>query len=456
MTRKAIIFVDTEKTLDGVAVPLVAISGVPLLKRIVLDVRRAEIEKIVLVLDKPHAKIEELLLDKKIGAMNVVPLFMTDADWQTGVLNERDASAIVLTADRLYDFRLLAALRNLRLNGNKASVSIDAKLGITSTAAENRYTVYDGRVTETDSLPQKSHASDVGAYVFDRQTLEHVINLTSEQRDDYASALIGNGEAQLFDIGNGFVQRLAVRDDVRRAERRIVRYIWKETDGFHARWNKKVALPFIKLLLKTLITPNMISVAGVFVSLAAGYCFLQGEYFYYLCGALLSYISALFDHADGSVARLKSMESAFGCYFEQVCDFAYYFSFAVGITGGLYRETGNPVYLTLGGALLFGTLVSLFTVSYQRKEFAKNPSQLAAEAQRTFEANKQNPIYRFGRLTYFVVKRPVLPYYLFILTVLGALPFVLSIAALGANLFWMIQLYSNRLFRSRAETNYSS
>lgn len=453
MTRKAILFVDTEKTLEGVPTPLVKISGVPLLKRIALDLRRAEVEKIIVVLDKPHAGVEEILRDKKIS---IAPLVMTSEDWRTKAIDNRDASAMVLTADRLYDFRMLAALRTARLDDHQVLVSVDLKSSDVPREAERRYTVYDGRIIESDSSPPEITGEDVGVYVFNRASLEHAVTLTAEQRAEFARTLVARSEAAQFDIGNGFVQKIETRRDVRRAEQKIIRYIWKETDGFHARWNKKVALPFIKLLLKTPITPNMISVGGVFVSLAAGYFFLQGNYFYYLAGALLSYVSALFDHLDGSVARLKSMESAFGCYFEQVCDFAFYFSFAVGITGGLYRETGNPVYLTLGGAVFFGTVVSLLTLSYQRKEFAKNPSQLAGHAHRTFEANKQNPIYRFGRTTYFVVKRPVLPYYLFILTALGALPVVLAIAALGANLFWMIQLYSNRLFRSRAETNFSN
>jgi phosphatidylglycerophosphate synthase/choline kinase len=453
MIRKAILFVDTNQTFDGTPVPLVKISGVPLLKRILLDARRAEIESLVVILDKPHARIEDILRDKKIAT---APLFMTGEDWQSDAINKRDESAIVLTADRLYDFRLLAALHKARLENHKALVGVDLKQSGAVHEAEQRYTVYDGRIVEDDLVSPEHAESTVGAFVFNRETLEHVVNLTAAQRIEYARSLVEKGDAARFDIGNGFVQKIESRVDVRSAEQRIIRYIWKETDGFHARWNKKVALPVIKLLLKTPITPNMISVGGVFVSLAAGYFFLQGAYLYFIAGAVLSYISALFDHLDGSVARLKSMESAFGCYFEQVCDFAFYFSFAVGITGGLYRETGNPFYLTLGGALLFGTLVSLFTLSYQRKEFAKNPSQLAGQAHRTFEANKQNPIYRFGRTTYFVVKRPVLPYYLFILTALGMLPVVLFIAALGANLFWMIQLYSNRLFRSRAETNFSS
>ncbi len=457
MTKRAVLFVDVEKIFEGAPLALVEISGVPLVKRIVLDLKRAGIVDVLVALNKPSAPVEIFLHRERLG---VRVLRMTSSDLQAELLKDKERGALLVGADRLYDFRALSALAGEELNGYKVLVGVDLKTPEALPEAERRYTTNDGKLIENFSdvkaLSEGFSGREVGADVFRGDALITALNLSSEERREYARSLVERGEAALFDIGNGFVQFIASRADVRRAEQRIWRYIWKETDGLHARWNKLLALPFIKLLLKTPITPNMISVMGVFVSLAAGYFFSVGNHWYSIIGAILSYVSSLFDHMDGSIARLKSMESAFGSYFETVCDFVYYFSFAVGISVGLYRASGNQLYLFLGGALLFGTLVSLFTLSYQRKEFAKDPSKLAGQAHGVFEANAHNPIYRFGRTTYFVVRRPVLPYYLFILTVLNLLPVVLFIAALGANLFWTIQLYSNRLFRhdtrSSAET----
>ncbi len=448
MIKKAVLLVDTTEAIDGVPAALVEISGVPLLRRIALDLRRAEINRIVVVLDKPDGAIEELL-----AQLGIKPLFKTNDDWQTEALEGRGEDALLLTANRLYDFRSLAALAGVRMNGYKALISIDLNPPGVWREVEGRYAVYNGKLLANDALePQAFHDGRIGAYALTHQSLENAINLTEAERQECARLLVEQDGAAYFDVGNGFVQPIASHTDVREAGQRILRYVWKETDGVHARANKRLALPFIKLLLKTPVTPNMISVAGVFVSLAAGYFFSLGSYRYYLLGALVSYVSALFDHFDGSIARLKNMESAFGCYFEQVCDFAYYFSFALGVSVGLYRETNNQSYLFLGAAFFFGALAGLLTISYQRKEFAKNPSHLATQAQRKLEDNKQNPIYRFGRTAYFLAKRPVMPYYVFIFTVLGMLPFILFMAALGANLFWTIQLYSNRLFRQRAES----
>jgi len=449
MIKKALLLVSTSEMIENLPVALAHISGVALLKRIVLDLRRAKVSRIVVVLDKPHEGIERLLARPEIG---IRPICTTDDDWRERALEGRGEDALLLDANRLYDFRTLAALAATRLGDLKALISIDLNPSDATREPERRFTVYDGKPLENGFIEnQNLSAHRVGACALNHQLLEEFIALPREQRYETASQLVAQDEAAFFDVGNGFVQPISSQKDLRVAEKRILRYVWKETDGIHAHANKRLALPIIKLLLKTPITPNMISVAGVFVSIAAGYFFSRGSYPYFVLGAAISYLSALFDHFDGSVARLKNMESAFGAYFEQACDFAYYFSFAIGVTIGLYRETNNQTYIFLGAALIFGAMAGLLTISYQRKVFASNPSQFGAQAQRKLEDNKQNPIYRFGRNTYFFAKRPVMPYYVFFFAVLDMLPFILFMAALGANLFWSIQLYSNRIFRQRAE-----
>ncbi|MBI4484363.1 MAG: CDP-alcohol phosphatidyltransferase family protein [Acidobacteria bacterium] len=134
-------------------------------------------------------------------------------------------------------------------------------------------------------------------------------------------------------------------EDIPRANRKVLGYIWKETDGIYAAWNKKLALPLIRALARTPISPNVISLLGLVVAIAAGALFAQGRYSLAVAGALLAYLSSLLDHCDGSVARIKHQESAFGCWLETACDYGFYLSIATGWTLGLHRQTGNPVYL---------------------------------------------------------------------------------------------------------------
>lgn len=448
MIKKALIYVDTSKAIDKRPTAIVPISYVTLIKRIVIDCRRAGVNEVVIVLDRPNHAIENYLSRQKFG---ISVKWIAGDHWRDEFLTNWDSEVLVLFGDRLYDARALVRFVETNIEDFEAVSAVDLKSQDAITIADSRFAPNDGKLMAFDeSLKALEH--QIGAYILTTKAFAEVESLQENDVREHCSSLIEKGEGLCYDIGNGFVQPIRSRSDVKKAEKRILRYIYKETDGIHARWNKKLIRPFIRLVLKTPLTPNMISLVGVCVSLAAGYTFSLGAYQYYLLGAVLSYVSALVDHMDGSIARLKGKESAFGCYFEQFCDFMYYFSFATGMTVGLYHETNNELYLILGGAFFFGTFMSLLTLSYQRKEFAKNPSQLAGMAVRKLES-ASNPIFRFARKTAFLVRRPVAPYYIFIFSALDLLPVLLFLCVVAANLYWTIQLSSNKLFKAGAETS---
>jgi len=184
----------------------------------------------------------------------------------------------------------------------------------------------------------------------------------------------------------------------------------------------------------------------VIVSIFSGYFYFRGEYKWAVVGGLLAVASSLLDHIDGSIARMKSKESAFGAHFDTICDYVFYVSFCIGATAGLYKGSGNPVYIWMGVAVLFGTLISLLITSYGRSNKVSNASLYATETLKRIDANSHNQILWLGRKVYFIARRPALPYYLLLFTVIGLLPFVLFMMALGTNLFWLYHVYTNKLF----------
>ena len=140
-----------------------------------------------------HAAVEQLLDDKKI---NVKPLFMTDAGWQSEAMKGLGDGALVLAADRLCDYRLLAALGRLKLNGYKAVTAVDLRPPHAAHEAERRYTVYDGKLIEPAALaPEEFARAGTGVYVFTHETLRHALAMDEERRREYARALTEAGEA---------------------------------------------------------------------------------------------------------------------------------------------------------------------------------------------------------------------------------------------------------------------
>ncbi|GBC83180.1 Bifunctional IPC transferase and DIPP synthase [bacterium HR10] len=443
MIKRAIVLVRTEPTLDGVPIPLVRIGGVPLIVRLLRDAERAGIEEICFILDRPNAALEEHL--RRAGAQ-VRWRVVTRAEWRREQRTAQKDAVLVLLGDRLYDARLLEVLARAGRNGYQVIIGVGTDLSEASRTADRRYVPNDGKLVEPTSRAADKGGDEVGVYVCMSSVIDLALGVA---RDDFRPLVhaCSNGGVAYFDIGNGFVQPITSRGDIRRAEEKILRYIWKETDGIYARWNKRLVRPLIRWLMRTPVTPNMVSLAGVVVSLVSGYFFSLGSYRSSILGAMLSYVSSLLDHVDGSLARVTARESVFGCWLETVCDYLYYLSLAGGITLGLYRQTGNDLSLLFGGAVFVGTIMSFIVTGYQRKKFTKNPSQLAAQVNRRWEAHAQNPLFRFARTCHFLVRRPVLPYYVFLFAVLKLLPLLLVLLAVGANLVWMVSLWSNRLFR---------
>jgi len=439
MIKRAIVLVKTEPTLDGVPIPLVRIGGVPLIVRLLRDAERAGIEEISFILDRPNAALEEHL--RRAGAQ-VSWRVVTRAERRREQRTAREEEVLVLLGDRLYDARLLEALARVGRNGYDVIIGVGTDPSEASRTADRRYVPNDGKLVEPTSRAADTKGDEVGVYV----CMSSVIDLALDGFPPLVHTC-SNGSVAYFDIGSGFVQPITSREDIRQAEERILRYIWKETDGIYARWNKRLVRPLIRWLMRTPVTPNMVSLVGVVVSLVSGYFFSLGSYWSSILGAMLSYVSSLLDHVDGSLARVTIRESVFGCWLETVCDYLYYLSLAGGITLGLYRQTGNDLSLLFGGAVFVGTIMSFIVTGYQRKKFTKNPSQLAAQVNRRWEAHAQNPLFRFARECHFLVRRPVLPYYVFLFAVLKLLPLLLVLLAVGANLVWMVSLWSNRLFR---------
>ena len=238
------------------------------------------------------------------------------------------------------------------------------------------------------------------------------------------------------------------------AEQKLNGWLVKPTDGIFARTNRRISIPISRRIIPYPITPNMVSLFTLAVSLAAGIFLALGGYWNMLTGAVLGWLSSVLDGCDGEVARLKLQESAFGCWLETMCDNLYYVFIFAGLTIGLMRSTGNRSYLLWGGFLLFGALASFLTTGLQRQQLAsERPEQYLAVWHKKAESRSSNPFLYFGRHTEFIIRRCFLPYVFLFFALFHIMNWLLIGATVGANVVWMIALYSCLTFaRAQAST----
>ncbi len=75
--------------------------------------------------------------------------------------------------------------------------------------------------------------------------------------------------------------------------------------------------PFLDLLHKLKITPNMITWFGVMITLSGSFMVYKG---FFLQGALIIAFSSIFDMVDGALARRTNQKSRFGGFLDSTTD----------------------------------------------------------------------------------------------------------------------------------------
>ncbi len=235
------------------------------------------------------------------------------------------------------------------------------------------------------------------------------------------------------------------------AEQKLDGWLVKPTDGLFARMNRRISIPISRQLIKFPITPNMVTLFTLGVSFLAGVFFALGGYWDTLLGALLSAWASILDGCDGEVARLKLQVSKLGCWLETICDYLYYLFIFVGMSIGLTRSRGTEAYLVWGGFLLVGAVASFLAVGSARHRFASShPEKFLALWQKKADKQKRNPLMYIARHTEFIIRRCFLPYALLAFAVLNIMHVAFIASAIGANLVWIIALYSYRVISARS------
>ena len=259
--------------------------------------------------------------------------------------------------------------------------------------------------------------------------------------------LISTRSVQCLPVSGEMWQKISSPEDRISAEQKLDRWLVKPTDGVFARMNRRISIPISRQLIKLPITPNMVSLFTLLVGFASGLLFASGGYWNMLAGAVLSVWASILDGCDGEVARLKLLESSFGCWLETICDYLYYLFIFAGMAIGLIRNSQSRTYLVLAVMLLVGAVVSFLVTGLGRQRLsAGRPEDYLRVWQAQAESRRSNPLLYFGRYTEFIIRRSFLPYALLFFALLNITNVAFILSAIGANVVWLISLYTYLTF----------
>jgi phosphatidylglycerophosphate synthase len=227
---------------------------------------------------------------------------------------------------------------------------------------------------------------------------------------------------------------VATPQDVRMAERRLLRSLVKDTDGLMARhFDRHISLQISRRLAPTAVKPTQISVLSAAIGVCGAPFFLSAHWSWQLVGALLFLLHSIVDGCDGELARLKFQESRYGgmldFWGDNVVHVAIFGCMAIG--WALSAAATWPLWL--GAAAIIGTLGSASFVYWRQLRAKEGSGPL-------FTSVSAVPDDRLAGVLDAASRRDFI-YLVPILALFGKASWLLLLAAIGAPIFFLLLVF---------------
>jgi 1L-myo-inositol 1-phosphate cytidylyltransferase / CDP-L-myo-inositol myo-inositolphosphotransferase len=225
--------------------------------------------------------------------------------------------------------------------------------------------------------------------------------------------------------------------DVPAAERRLLKSLVKETDGFMARHvERPISLAISRRLAATAITPNQMSLISIAVGICGGPFFLSSRPLMQTIGALLFLAHSILDGCDGELARLKFQQSRWGGVLDFWGDNVVHVVIFACMAIGWSLSAGALWPLWLGAGAVLGTLGSAGFVYWRLMRFKDGGDTL-------FTSVSESPDRPLTRLLDSASRRDFI-YLVILLALFGRSNWFLLMAGIGAPIYLVLVLLAAR------------
>lgn len=148
---------------------------------------------------------------------------------------------------------------------------------------------------------------------------------------------------------------------------------------------RQAALFLVRLIAKTKITPNQVTLAHFIIfTPSIVYFLVQGTYQDNLIALFLIFWNAFFDLVDGALARIKSLQSKLGYWLDGGLDKIFHYALLSATIVGVVQGTNNPRWYLVGLIMLFGQTMANFIGNRYEVEFGFDGYSGSLEFNRQF------------------------------------------------------------------------
>jgi len=355
--------------------PLVPLLGLTLIERAIFTAKKSGITDFYIVTGYNGDKIRTYLNNlNKNGKINVS--YLTNSEWKKGngtsVLKAKNIikeNFILLMCDHIFDETILPKLQKEKIKNNEGILAVDYNTEtnkLVDTDDATKVNVDDnGYILDIGKNIEKYNAYDTGIFLCTTTIFDAIEESIAINGDSSLSGgvkiLAEKRKAKTFDIkGKTWID---VDNDhaLKNAEKFLIDTLKKPSDGPVSRHlNRPLSTRISKQLLKTPVTPNIISFTSFIVSIIGTLLFFSGGYLNLAVGGVLVQLSSILDGCDGEIARLKFKGTAFGGWLDAVLD-RYADAIALfGLTYYVYLTSGN-LGLFIGFIAIIGSFMNSYT-----------------------------------------------------------------------------------------------
>jgi CDP-L-myo-inositol myo-inositolphosphotransferase len=411
-------------------------GSLPQIKRLIITAQRAGINKFTIITEKGDSSLKDLLSgDKRIDS---------DIKWHSlgSEISLGPAQSLIIQSNLITTPRGLVNFMESGCGGDEIAVLVDSQ--------DDAWVRSDrGEVSEVFSSGGKA----VGAFIASGRMLEKSI-MDSMSIRSFVQEHIGRDKVKLRKFSDSYWMRLdSGRNTPAQAEDLIFSYVGKTATGWLSRnINSKLSLPTSRLLVKTPLTPNMISILINVIGMMCGVFYAIGHPVW---GALCMQAATILDRCDGEVARVKLMETQRGQWVDTISDQVTVLSFMLGVPIGYYVISKSPLAIILGAVNVSIFLFFVVWSFYFLKKYTNSGSLVTYfDVDKLVEGKKASLMRRLIKIVRPMGRRNFYSLAFLVIAIVGGYPWLLVITTAAMTLFLLHQLEDMiKLRRVDPETN---
>ncbi|HDO19519.1 MAG TPA: hypothetical protein ENG74_02205 [Thermoplasmatales archaeon] len=351
--------------------PLLQVLGLTLIERCILSARDAGIEEFVVVTGYLGDKIRDKLGDGRRYGVKIN--YIENKEWDKGnglsvLIAKQNIKErfILLMSDHIFDSEIIRRLLKIRIEKGEGVLVVDYNpKSYVDIADATKVKISDGKVVDIGKNLSDFDAVDCGIFllspdIFD--AVEESIRRGDDSLSGGIKVLAEREKMKVMDIEDYFWIDVDTRDALKNAEKEMLRRLTKATDGPVSKYlNRPVSRYLSKLLVKTSISPDAISLLSFLMCILASYLFSLGDYLSFLAGGLVAQFASIVDGCDGEIARLKFQCSRYGAWLDANLDRYADALMILGLCYGYWISNASTDIWIVGFFALIGSFMNSYT-----------------------------------------------------------------------------------------------